>query len=247
MKTIIIEDKDNSRLYLESLIEEYNELDYLGYAETVKEGVSLISSIKPELVFFDVELPDGDSFDILRQLDKQDFKVVFISSYDSYAIKAFQFNAIDYLLKPLEKEAFSKAVLKVLSQNRIETQEDQLKQLLYNVTFPKEKLKKIVLNTTEYVHLVEVKDIIRLESEDNYSYFYLVDGRRLIVSNRLKMYEALLVEYGFFRIHQSHLINMEHLINYNKKTANVSMVGDTKLPVSVRKQPVFMKLIKSLK
>lgn len=246
MKTLVIEDKEQSRLYLESLIEEYSELEYLGHAETVKEGVNLISVMKPELVLFDIELPDGDSFDILKQLKNQNFKIVFVSSYDSYAIKAFQYNAIDYLLKPVEKEAFNKTMTKVIGQNNLENKEEQLRLLLHNITFPKIKPEKIVLNTTDTVHIIQIEDIIRLESDNNYTYFHTVDKRKIMASINLKTYENLLKDSNFFRIHQSHIINMKHLLSYNKKTTNVLMLGATELPVSVRKQPIFIKLIRSL-
>lgn len=247
MKTLVIEDKEQSRLYLESLIEVYSELEYLGHAETVKEGVNLISVMKPELVLFDIELPDGDSFDILKQLKNQNFKIVFVSSYDSYAIKAFQYNAIDYLLKPVEKEVFNQTITKALGQQKLENQEEQLRLLLQNITFPKVKQKKIVLNTTDTIHIIQIEDIVRLESDNNYTYFHMVDKRKIMVSISLKTYENLLKDRNFFRIHQSHIINMKHLLNYNKKAANVLMFDESMLPVSVRKQPIFMKLIKSLK
>lgn len=116
MKTIIIEDRKESREYLEMLLDDCPDIHYVGFAETVKTGIELIKATNPDLVLFDVELPDGESFDILKAFESWNFKMIFITSHESFAIKAFRYNAVDYLLKPVETKAFYEAIDKVTNQ-----------------------------------------------------------------------------------------------------------------------------------
>lgn len=244
MKTIIIEDKKESREYLESLLANFNEINYIGNADTVKEGIALIKETNPDLVLFDIELPDGESFDILKSFESWEFKMIFITSHDSYAIKAFKYNAIDYLLKPLEQKAFSEAINKALTQNKLENQDVQVKMLLNSIGFPQQEEEKIVLNTADHIHILEIKQIIRCESEDTYTYFFLNDGRKLLISTNLKEYEIMFSSHGFLRVHRSHLVNKKHIKTFNKKQGELIMSNDNEVPVSQRKREILTQSLK---
>lgn len=245
IKAVIVEDEKHSRELLHELIKEYCEgIEVVGLAGSVKEALSEIASQKPALVFLDIELPDGDGFQILEQLEGIDFDLIFTTAYDQYSLRAFKFSATDYLLKPVDIEELQQATQRVIEKNQHSTREgqhDQVKALIRNIRNISTPFKRIVLPTTNGFTVVDPDDIIRCESDRNYTFIFLKDGRRILVSRTIKEYDEMLSEYNFFRIHQSHLINLHYLKNYTRgRGGYVELIDGTVLDVSARRKSDFL-------
>ena len=197
----------------------------------------------PDLVFLDVELEDGTGFDILKALNPIKFKVIFITGHQDFAIQAFKYSAIDYLIKPIDSIDLKDAVRK--AQEKIKQEDLSLKYdaLIQNIE-PNNQLKKIILKTSDSIYSVLIKDIIRCEADKNYTTFYLTNTKKIIISNTLKEYDKLLSPYGFFRVQQSHLINMAFFSHYLKKDGGMVVLNNSdQIPVSSAKRDELMKYI----
>ena len=248
IKTIIIDDEINARIVIAELLENYcKNVSLIGQADSVESGLKVIRELKPELVFLDIKLTDGTGFDLLRQLENIDFKIIFITAYEEYAIKAFKFSALDYLLKPIDVNELIKSINKaeeLIQQDNISLKLDTF---FSNIDSISKKTRKIILKTTNNIYLVNINEIIRCESDRNYTHFYFLDKDKIVVSKTLKEYETLLNEYDFFRVHHSHLINLQCVEKLEKNNNNVVIMKDkSKVPVSIRKKEELMKLIKNL-
>jgi two-component system, LytTR family, response regulator len=241
MRIVLIDDDQTIRENLTTLLSIYApECTIVGEADSVKNGLEKIREFKPELVLLDVRLKDGTGFDLLSFYGKLDFKVVFVTGHDGYAIKAFKFSAIDYILKPVDPDDLVSALNKVKQIGDTKEQNLKVANLVQNKRLDSEE-QKIILKDSETVYLVAVNDIIRCESETNYTRFYLVDGRVLMVSKTLKEYDTLFEDQSFFRAHQSHLINLRHFDRFEKKDGGqVFMKDGSTLPVAVRKKESLM-------
>jgi two-component system LytT family response regulator len=235
---------------MKSLLNRYApEIKILGEADSVKTGIKAIDSLKPQVVFLDIQLTDGTGFDILEKLAQKNGKssshIVFVTAHEEYAIKAFRFSALDFLLKPVDPEELEKVIEKI--KNALEKNDNyaHIDLLLENIRKKVDNFKRIALSTADGIHLLEVSDIIRCESEDNYTKFYVKNGKPILISKTLKEYEELLGEHGFERIHQSHLINLSCLKSYIKKDGGyVIMADNSKLPISQRKKERLQELLK---
>ncbi|MEO1255520.1 MAG: LytTR family DNA-binding domain-containing protein [Bacteroidota bacterium] len=235
-KVVIIDDDDVVRENLRTLLESFvPEAKIVAEASGVVEGLKVIKAEKPELLFLDVEMKDGTGFDLLKLYGEIDFKIVFVTGHDGYAIKAFRFHAIDYLLKPIDPEELVVAFGKAKNILGLEAQQMGLTQL--NAIKEKKPLEKLVLRDAESIYLVELTSIIRCESQGNYTIFYLADKRKLTITKTIKEYEELLAEQQFFRPHQSHLINLQYFDHFEKKDGGIIHLKDgSQVPVSVRKK-----------
>lgn len=244
MKAIIIDDEDRARKSITDLLRMSGEdLQVAAEAHDVKSGIAAITLHKPDLVLLDINMPDGTGFDLLKKLDPIDFKVIFITAYEEYAIQAFEFSAIDYLLKPLNPVKLSEALAKARQAAEHENLALKLNALFMNLEKVSEN-KKLILKTAENIYVVNTKDIIRCESDGGYTQFFLQDGKKILVSKNLKDYEELLNGYGFFRIHQSHLINMQFIDHYSKAEGGAVIMKDSSmLPLARRKKDTFLKLL----
>lgn len=249
---LLIDDDSNLRNGMKGLLSMYApDISILGEADSVKSGIKAIEEHQPDVVFLDIQLGDGTGFDILEQIMlKQgsiNTHVVFITAHEEYAVKAFRFSALDYLLKPVDPEdlnAVIEKIKKVLANNETFAHIDLL---LENISKKVDKFKRIALSTAEGIHLFEVSDIIRLESQDNYTKFYIQNNKPVLISKTLKEYEDLLSEQGFERIHQSHLINLAYLKSYIKKDGGYAVMADgSHLPISQRKKERLQELLRSL-
>ncbi|RZJ89655.1 MAG: response regulator transcription factor [Chryseobacterium sp.] len=247
LRAIIIDDMDNIRRKNMVVIKQYcPDVAIIAEADSVVSGVAAIRKYLPDLVFLDVEMGDGTGFDLLQQLKPIDFKVIFITAFQEFAIKAFRFSAIDFLLKPIDPSDLVEAVKKAKETLSKEMLELQFSTLLSNIERPR-NLQKIILKTSEKVYSINVQDIIRCESEKNYTTFYMLNGQQLLVSTTLKEYETLLLPMGFFRTHQSHLINMLYFDHYVKTdSGSIIMKDKTNIPLSVRKKEEFLSYLNSL-
>jgi two-component system LytT family response regulator len=243
MKTILIEDEALGRETLRSFISDYaKELTLIGEGVDIKSGLELINSLKPELVFLDINLPDGTVFQLLDQLNKIDFKIIFVTAFQEHAIKAFRYSAIDFLLKPLNPDDFMQAVAKVKKENRLDDMEKKMALLLRNIN----RIEKIALSTMEGLQMVAIEDVIRCKSESNYTCFYMINGDKLLVSKTLKEFDELLSNDGFYRIHKSHLINIKYIKKYiNGKGGSVVLEDKTVLDVARRKRDGLLQCLNS--
>lgn len=249
---ILIDDDKHLRKGMKSLMERYaSEIVILGEAESVKTGIVALEKYKPQVVFLDIHLSDGTGFDILEEVSKLHGKInahiVFITAHEQYALKAFKFSALDFLLKPLDPEELQKTIGKIKETLEKNNSFEHIDLLLENIRKKVDNFKRIALSTSDGIHLFEISDIIRCESQDNYTKFYIKNHKPLLISKTLKEYEELLGEHGFERIHQSHLINLAYLKSYIKNDGGyVIMADNTNIPISQRKKERLQELIKSL-
>lgn len=248
LKAVIIDDIEAIRKK-NSIIIKANcpNIAIVGQADSVDSGIKIIKHHSPDIVFLDVEMPDGTGFDLLQKLKPFNFKVIFVTGYEDFAIRAFRFSAIDYLLKPLDPSELIESVKKVEDSMSKELFDMKLNNLFTNLERPK-NLQKLILKTADKIYSVNVQDIVNCESDKNYTTFYFINAPKLVVSTNLKEYETLLTPYNFFRTHQSHLINMAYFDHFIKTDGGntVVMKNKTTIPLSVRKKEEFLLLLENL-
>jgi len=247
LRTIIIDDEPHIRQTLEKLVKQFcPNVKLVAMADGVKSGVETIRKYHPDLVMLDIKMNDGTGFDLLKKLEPIDFKVIFITAYDQYAIKAIKFSAIDYLLKPVDPDELYDAVCKTenLVQKDFNTQLDTLTE---NLQSEDKANKKIILKTFDNIHLIKVYDINYCESEGSYTAIYLLNGKKIVVSNTLKDYDELLKDSGFYRVHKSYLINMRHIDRFEKTEGGyVVLENECKVPVASRKREQLLEMFERL-
>lgn len=248
LRAIVIDDIESIRKKNIAIIKTHcPNVAVIGQAHSVESGVSTIRQLVPDLVFLDVEMPDGTGFDLLQRLKPIAFKVIFITGFEDFAIRAFRFSAIDYLLKPIDPADLVEAVAKAEESLNKEVLEVKLNTLFANLERPK-NLQKLVLKTAEKIYSVNIQDIVNCESDKNYTTFYFVNAPKLVVSTTLKEYETLLKPFHFFRAHQSHLINMLYFDHFIKTDGGNTIVMKNKhtVPLATRKKEEFLTLIDNL-
>lgn len=248
LRAVIIDDIENIRKKNSNMIKmNCPSVTLIGEADSVASGIKLIKQLSPDLVFLDVEMPDGTGFDLLQKLKPFSFKVIFITGYEDFAVKAFRFSAIDYLLKPLDPDDLVEAVKKAESSLSKEVFDMKLSNLFANLERPK-NLQNLILKTADRIYSVNIQDIVNCESDKNYTTFHFINAPKLIVSTNLKEYETLLTPHNFFRTHQSHLINMAYFDHFIKTDGGNTIVMKNKvtIPLSVRKKEEFMVLLENL-
>lgn len=242
IKTLIIEDEQKSRDMLAGIIQKnFSELHIIGLAKNVKEGVELINSENPDLVFLDIAMPDGSGFDLLEAVPNHSFEVVFVTASDQHAIRAIKYSACDYLLKPLDIEELRAAVEKVIRKKNAAPNMENLQFLVQHLKRADEHFQKITLPTGNAFEVVNLKDIIRCEADGSYTSFYLTDKRKLLISLGLKHYEELLTDTDFIRVHHHHLVNMNHVVRFVKDEGGYAIMSDgSKIEISRRKKDAFL-------
>ncbi len=242
IRTIIIEDEQKSRELLDAMIQKNcPELEIIGHASDVSQGVELIRGLKPDLVFLDISMPNGTGFEVLEQVSDQHFELIFATASDQHALKAIKFSACDYLLKPIDAEELKAAVDKVIKKKKSNSGMDNLQFLIEHLKRADENYQKITLPTGNAYEIVNIKDIIRCEADGSYTTFYLSDKRKLVISAGLKHYEELLPEVDFIRVHHHHLINMNHVLRFLKEDGGYAIMSDgSKIEISRRKKEAFM-------
>lgn len=250
LRSLIIDDEKGARETLTKMLTRYcPDVDICGEADTVNSAVDLILDRKPDLVFLDIHLSLGTAFDILKRIEDVNFEIIFTTAYDRYALNAIKLSAIDYLLKPIGLEDLRQAIIKVKKRREKEGHYEtrSLQSIAEEFKEKNAEVKKITLSTFEGLIVVYLQDIIRCEGYKNYTTFYLKTGKKIIVSRTLKEYEELLTEYGFFRIYQSHLVNLNFIKKYNRsKSSTLEMIDGSVLPVSRAKKIALMSQIRQL-
>jgi two-component system, LytTR family, response regulator len=247
LRTIIIDDEEHQRLNIDKMVKLYcPDLNVIAHADGVKTGVEAVKKYGPDLVLLDINLQDGSGFDLLDALQPINFKIIFITAFDQYAIKAFRFSALDYLLKPVDPDELCRAAARAaaIMQNDFNAQISNLQKFIQ----PDEKNhQKIIIKTHDNIYLVPVQDILYCQSDNNYTRFHLSDHKQIMVSATLKEYEDLLSDSGFFRIHKSYLINMKRIRRFERaEGGSVVLEGDIKIPVASRKREELLDILEQL-
>ena len=244
IKVLIVDDEAGARDTIRNIVEMSQvELEVKGEAHSVKSALTMINDLQPDLVLLDINLPDGSGFDLLKRFDAIPFRVIFITAHEEYAIRAFRYSAIDYIMKPVRAGDLLAAIERTGEAIEKDHMSARLDTLLSNI----DTLKKIVLKTAESIHIIHVKDIIRCEADVNYTKFYLENGEKLLVSKPLKEYDELLGRNGFFRTHQSHLVNLDHILRYDKTDGGYLILDDKSMvPVSTRKKEELFRIFDAL-
>lgn len=247
LRTVIIDDESHVRETLQHMLRKFcPQVNLVGEAKSVATGIREIREKAPELVFLDIKMDDGTGFDLLNQIGNIDFKIIFITAYEQYAIQAFGFSAIDYILKPVNPEKLADAVEKAekLVQSSFIIQLDTLRK---NLNTPENKDRKIILRTMENIYLLDVQDIIHCESDGSYTIFDTMEEGRITVSKSIKGYDDLLSGSGFLRVHRSHLINLNHVRRFSRQDGGmVVMKKGIEVPASTRGRERLMELFEEM-
>jgi len=248
LKILIVEDEASTRDLLKNMISQsFSDIKIIGEAESVVDGIKAINEGNPDVVLLDIDLTDGNGFDILENTKQKNFMVVFITAHNEYAVKAFRISAIDYLLKPIDINELSDALEKCRKQNEAGELNTKLDILFSNLKSEANQEKKIVLKSSDSIHVIPIHEIIRCESDSSYTTFYLKNDKKLIISKTLKEFDDLLTEFGFFRPHQSHLVNINCIDSYEKPHGGLLVMNDkSHVPVATRKREALFSLFKSL-
>jgi two-component system LytT family response regulator len=242
-KIAIIEDEQAERENLKSIIGRFfSDMEIIGEATTVQDGLTLLRKSEPDIIMLDIELKDGNSFDLLKELETINFQIIWLTAHNEYAIRAFRVSAVDFLLKPYKTEDLIKAIMKAREQLLEQHYTEKINILLRNTS--RENIKQLVLQTSEETHVVRLDEIIRCESDNNYTTFILTDSSKILMSKPLKMYDEMLTGLGFYRVHQSHLINLQKIKKISrKKHGNVLMENQDVVPVSEGKYKGLISLL----
>ena len=246
MNVVLVEDEVTHQniivRYLNRFLPDPKQIRVFGTLEEAEVGIKLSM---PELLLLDINLPDGLSFELLERLGRDNIKakIIFVSAHDDYAIRAFKFSAIDYILKPVDAIELQMAVTKVLDEQEQAIKLDALRQNLLSNT----QQKKLVLKDAHTVFLIDISEVIRCESASNYTTFHLTGNRQIVVSTTLKEYDKMLQGQTFFRTHQSHLINLMFFDRYDKRDGGfIVMKDESMVPLSKRKKELLMNKLEEL-
>lgn len=248
MKILVIDNEENIRKGVIEMIKEFSPfVAEIDEANGVATGLKKIEEINPDILFLDVELDDGTGMDLLSKLPEINFHVIFITAHNKYAIDAFRFSALDFLLKPISPEELIEAFEKVQKQIKNNILQEQLQVLQDSLNKITSKGKKIVLKDSNSIYFVNISDIIRCESDGQYTIFVVDKLKNILISKSLKEYEELLEPFGFIRPHHSHLINTNKILRFDKVDGgNLIMQNNEEIPVSHRKKAQILHILDSL-
>jgi two-component system LytT family response regulator len=248
LKALIVDDEFQSRNLLSKLLMGHpDQIQIVAQASNQEEALISIGEFQPDLVFLDIMLNDGTGFDLLNKLEQISFEIVFTTAYDQYALKAFKFNAIDYLLKPIDPDELLSAIIK--ARHKIETQQrttpEQLENLYRTIKSPTSLEKKIAIPTSDGFMIQNLDDIIYCQASGNYTQFCFTNKTKVLSSYTLKQYDEMLSEFNFFRAHKSFLINLKHVNQYRKGEGGVVIMSDgMEIEISRRNKEPFIRIFK---
>lgn len=248
IKAVIIDDEPAIQEVNARLLGEYfPNITLLGFASSIIGGTELIIRTKPDLVLLDIELSDGNGFQLLQKLQPYKFKVVFITGFDSFAIKAIKYSALDYILKPINEPEFQKAIQQAVELIEKNKNTQPQTEVLMDSFRQDIKTKKLVLRTADTLHIIEISDIYFCKSDNSYTTFYFKDNDSIIVSKGLKEYETLLSNHFFYRTHQRYLVNLNHINKVEKTDGGfIIMKNKKEIPVSSRQMKKLISMLSQL-
>lgn len=246
-KAVIIDDEKELRdLNRALLADNFPQIEVVGEADSVESGIELIQNTHPDIVLLDIEIKGGTGFNILQRVKPYNFKLVFITAFNHFAIKAFKFSAIDYILKPVNETEFNIAIESALKQIENSQTEQQIGNFFDHYE-KKTQSKKIVLRTTEAIHIIDISDIIYCKSDNTYTTFYIANQKEILISKPLKEYTELLEEFNFIKPHQSFLVNLNFIKMVDKSDGGfIILNNNTEIPVSTRRKQSLMKVLDKL-
>ncbi|MFH0893577.1 MAG: LytTR family DNA-binding domain-containing protein [Bacteroidota bacterium] len=249
INTVIIDDEKKSRAAISAILtESCPEVRIVGEADSVSSGIEVINKLKPDLIFLDIRMTDGTGFNLLSQFDHLDFHIIFITGYEEYALKAIKISALDYILKPINPYEIIAAIEKYKAV--AEKTSNQHKQLTAKTNLFRHisgKPHKITIRTSDSLQYINIEEIIRLQSERNYTSFYLKNGKSILVSKTLGDFESLLDGYGFLRVQQSHIINVQYVVRYVKSEGGyIVMCDESKIPISIKIKDAVLSILESI-
>ncbi|MDB4303856.1 LytTR family DNA-binding domain-containing protein [Desulfosarcina sp.] len=246
IKAIIVENDDRTRDIISKTITTYcPNVGLVAQTVDIKSGISAINEHEPDLLLLDIKQKDGSGFDLVDHFNPPEFKIIFFSSYPDYAIKAIRYNAIGYITKPIKEEELAQAIKKADDIIRFEEKlhAKALGQSINNL----KNSHRLVLKSSDQVHVVDTGDIIHIEADGNYSSFILIDGRKIVISKSTKEFEEPLFDQGFHRIHKSHIVNINRMSYFDKSDGGtLVMCNGDEVPVASRKKDMLMELFDSL-
>lgn len=247
MKAILIDDERNALEMLEWMLQKYSpEVEIVAMCDSPLDGLEKIKTLKPDLIFLDIEMPQLNGFDLLDRLGKHDSDVIFTTAYNQFAIKAFKICALDYLLKPIDPDDLKGAVQKAMNK-KSKVSSEQLELLMSYIKPEKPKSKRVALTASDHLIFVETDNIIYCESDSNYTIFFLKNGEKVMVSKTLKDVEEILDGSDFFRIHASYLINMKHVSKFTRGDGGyVVMSNNQHITVSRKKKDEFFEMFSKI-
>ena len=246
MDLLLIEDNKSIQKVIQAILDEHPRFNLLAIGSTVEEGKELLKIHSPDLVLLDVELPDGKSFDLLQTISEPSFHVIFITAHEKYALRAIKFSALDYLLKPIDEDELIEAIEKAENNLEAESSSIKLDVLLQNLK-NSDQSDKLILNDQYGIQIVQISDIIRLESGGSYTKFVISEMEDVVVSKGLKHFEKMLPQKHFFRSHQSHIINLNWLKRYDKREGDqLFLANGDKVPLASRKKERMLEILKAI-
>lgn len=238
-RAIIIDDEQESRDSVAYILNNFcDNIEIIAEAENVKQGVKEIRNNLPDVIFLDIDMPDGTGFDLLEQFPEPEFQVIFVTAFDQYALTAIKFSALDYVLKPVNPKHLIDAVKKLKTNKAdYDTISKQISTLFNN----RNGFERITLSTLEGFRFVQLNDIVRCEADGNYTHFYLNTGEKILVTKTLKEFDETLSELNFVRVHKSHLIHLKYIDRYLKgEGGTIIMTDGTQIEVSRRRKEYFL-------
>jgi len=247
LATLIVDDEPDAVNFIRSIIAEYcPKLQVVGTAGSSGEGAEAIRRMNPDLLFLDVEMPNGSGFDLLSQFPEKSFDVIFITAFNHYAIQAIKFSAVDYILKPINITEFIQAVDKVFEKRNDATDRNgRYNTLLENIR--RSPPTRLAIPASDGLEFLSTEEIIRIEADRSYCWFFLTGGRKVLVSKNLKEFQELLNNRNFFRPHNSHLINLEHVKKYIRHEGNSAVMDDgSQIPISRNNRDPFLAMMAKL-
>lgn len=242
LKAVIIDDEKMSRAVLRDYLVKYcPEVIPVAEAENIKDGMEMIKLHKPDILFLDVEMPKGNGFDLLEQIEDINFDTVFVTAYDHYAIQALNYSAAYYILKPISIDDLIASIEKIKKQKEARKTDVPTKMLLEYLHSGNNKFQKIVLPLLDGFEVVDINEIIHCVANDNFTDFHFVSKQKMMICRTLKFYEELLIDSGFVRVHKSHLVNINHIKKYTKgKGGQVTMSNGAIVDISPNKKDELM-------
>jgi two-component system LytT family response regulator len=244
LRDILVDDEFNSLQNLEQkLVKFCPDIQVVAAVQKPDEAILLIRQHRPDVIFLDIEMPRMNGFRMLDELGQYEFEIVFTTAYNHYAVDAIRISAFDYLTKPIAIKDLQKTVERLALRTKLHTK-DKMEAFRASLLSPKSQEEKVGIPTSDGLEFIPIKNIVHIESSSNYSKLYLIDGKKLLVTKLLGEFEEMLQPYQFFRVHNSHLINLTHIKKYSRgEGGQVVMQNDDVIDISRRKKDEFLKLI----